>query len=38
MTLKCLNFFQQEFDLNKCTRNSSKGCVIEIDLEYPKQL
>ena len=41
--MQCLNFFQhvdsngeiQEFDLNKYTCNSSKGCVIEVDLEYP---
>ena len=26
------------FDLNKYTSNSSKGCVLEVDLEYPKQL
>ena len=28
----------KEFDLNKYTSNSSKRCVIEIDLEYPKKL
>ena len=26
-----------EFDLNKYTNNSSKGCVLEVDLEYPKE-
>ena len=28
----------KEFDLNKYTNNSSKGCVLEINLEYPKEL
>ena len=28
----------KEFDLNKCTSNSSKGCFLEVDLEYPKEL
>ena len=28
----------KEFDLNKYTSNSSKGCVLEEDLEYPKEL
>ena len=28
----------KEFDLNKYTNNSSKGCVLEIDLEYLKEL
>ena len=28
----------KEFDLNKYTSNSSKGYVLEVDLEYPKQL
>ena len=23
-----------KFDLNKCTSNSSKGCVLEVNLEY----
>ena len=47
MVMQCLNFFQQvdsnkinpkEFDLNKYTRSSSKGCVLEVDLKYPKGL
>ena len=25
-------------DLNKNTSNSSKGCVLEVALEYPKEL
>ena len=28
----------KEFHLNKCTSNSSKGCVLEVDLECPKEL
>ena len=28
----------KEFDLNKYTRNSPKGCVLEVDHEYPKEL
>ena len=28
----------KEFDLNKYTNNSSKECVLEVDLEYPKEL
>ena len=28
----------KEFYLNKCTNNSSKGCVIEVDFEYPIEL
>ena len=28
----------EELDLNKYTSNSSKGCVLEFDLEYPKEL
>ena len=28
----------KEFDLNKYTSHSSKGCVFEVDLEYPKEL
>ena len=27
-----------EFDLNEYTNKSLKGCVLEIDLEYPKEL
>ena len=26
------------FELNKYSSNSSKGCVLEVDLEYPKEL
>ena len=29
---------QKEFDLNKYTSKSSKGSVLEVDLEYPKEL
>ena len=28
----------KEFDLNKYTSNSSKACVLGVDLEYPKEL
>ena len=28
----------KEFDLNKYTSNSSKGCVLEVGIEYPKGL
>ena len=28
----------EEFDLNKYIRNSSKGCVPEVALVYPKKL
>ena len=28
----------KKFDLNKYTSNSSKGCVLKVDLEYPKEL
>ena len=28
----------KEFDLNKYTSSSSKGCAVEDDLEYPKEL
>ena len=28
----------EEFNLNKYTCNSSKGCVLEVNLEYPKEL
>ena len=28
----------EEFDLNKYTSNGSKGCFLEVDLEYPKEL
>ena len=27
----------KKFDLNKYTSNSSKGCILEVDLECPKQ-
>ena len=29
---------RKEFDLNKYTNNSSKVCVLEVDLEYRKEL
>ena len=28
----------KELDLNKDTSNSSKRCVLKVDLEYPKEL
>ena len=28
----------KEFDLNKYTSNNCKGCALEVDLEYPKEL
>ena len=28
----------KEFDMNKYTSNSSKGWVLEVELEYPKEL
>ena len=28
----------KEFDLNQYTSNSSKGCILDVDLEYPKEL
>ena len=28
----------EEFDLNKYTSNSSKGCDLEFDLRYPNEL
>ena len=28
----------KEFDLNKYTGDSSKGCVLEVNLVYPKEL
>ena len=45
--MHCLSFFatsgykwidSKEFDLNKFTCNKSKGCVLEVDLEYPEEL
>ena len=30
--------YPKEFDLDKYTSNSSKGCVLKVDLEYPKEL
>ena len=26
----------KEFDFNKCSSNISKVCVLEVNLEYPK--
>ena len=28
----------KDFDLNKYSSNSSTGCVLEVDLEYHKEL
>ena len=28
----------KEFDLNKYTSNISKGCVLKVNREYPKEL
>ena len=28
----------KEFDFNKYTSNSSKGCVLKVGLEYPKEI
>ena len=28
----------REFDLNKFISNSRKGCALEFDLEFPKEL
>ena len=28
----------KEFDLNKYASNSLEGCVLEVDIEYPKEL
>ena len=28
----------KKFDLNKYSSNSSEGCVLKVDLEYPKKL
>ena len=28
----------KEFDLNEYSNNSLKDCVLEVDLEYPKEL
>ena len=33
-----INNSLKQFDLNKYTSNSSKQCVIEVDLEYSKEL
>ena len=30
--------YPKEFDLNKYTRSYSKGCVLEDDLDNPKEL
>ena len=45
--MQCLSFFQQaasngetteDSELNKYTTKSSKACVMEVNLEYPKDL
>ena len=28
----------KDFYLNKYNKNSSEGCVLEVDFEYPKEL
>ena len=28
----------REFDLNKYSKNNPKSCVLEVNLEYPKEL
>ena len=28
----------KRFDINKYTNNSSKGCLLKLDLEFPKEL
>ena len=28
----------KELNLNEYTSNNSKGCVLKVDLEYPKEL
>ena len=33
---KCID--PKVFDLNKYATNSSNGCALEVDLEYPKEL
>ena len=46
MVVQRLNFFQQvdlngwipKTDSNKYNSNSSKGCFLEVDLKYPKEL
>ena len=49
ITMRCLNFYQQayskeerinpkESDLIKYTTNCSKGYVLEVNIEYPKEL
>ena len=39
MVMQCLNFLDpKEFDLNNYTNDSSNGCVLEVGLEYPKEL
>ena len=36
-TSECKWIDTKEFDLNKYTSNSSKGFVLEVDPEYPKE-
>ena len=28
----------KEFEMNKYTSNSSKGCALEVGLEYPRRI
>ena len=38
LTSRCKWIDPKEYDLNKHTSNSSKGCVLEVDLKYIKEL
>ena len=37
-TSRFKRIYPKEFDVNKYTSNSSKGCALEFDLEHPKEL
>ena len=38
LTNACIWIDPKEFDLNEYTSNSSKECVLEVELEYLKEL